>query len=171
MIIYPIAEQLERLMDSFIDFETGELTVSEEEMQQQIEQLQMDFDTKIVDLRNEYINRIGEAKAIKEERARLEIRQKRAEDSAERLKRWIAYLLKGEKFQKEVCKISYRASEEVVFDNDNPDQFVEWAEKSAPDLLSYKKPEPRKSEIKKAIKAGQAVEFAHIQSKQNVQIK
>jgi len=170
-MIYPIAEQLEQLMESFTDPETGELIASEEEMQTAIEQLQLDFDAKIVDLRNEYINRISEAEAIKAERAKLMIRQKRAEESAERMKRWLAWLLKGEKFQKDACTISYRASEEVVFDDDNSDQFIEWAEENAPELLTYKKPEPKKMDIKKAIKAGKVVEFAHIQSKNNVQIK
>ena len=33
MQIYPIAESLERLMESFIDPDTGELTATEEEMQ------------------------------------------------------------------------------------------------------------------------------------------
>ena len=170
-MIYPIAEQLEQLMESFTDPETGELIASEEEMQTAIEQLQIDFDAKIVDLRNENINRISEAEAIKAERAKLMIRQKRAEESAERLKRWLAWLLKGEKFQKDACKISYRASEEVVYDDGNADQFIEWAEKNAPELLTYKKPEPKKMDIKKAIKAGKVIEFAHIQSKNNVQIK
>ena len=72
-MIYPIAEQLEQLMESFTDPETGELIASEEEMQTAIEQLQIDFDAKIVDLRNEYINRISEAEAIKAERAKLMI--------------------------------------------------------------------------------------------------
>ena len=41
-MIYPIAEQLEQLMESFVDPETGELIASEEEMQTAIEQLQID---------------------------------------------------------------------------------------------------------------------------------
>ena len=61
MQIYPIAESLERLMESFIDPDTGELTATEEEMQAAIEQMQMDFDEKIIELRNEYINLTAEA--------------------------------------------------------------------------------------------------------------
>ena len=170
-MIYPIAEQLEQLMESFVDPETGELIASEEEMQTAVEQLQLDFDAKIIDLRNEYINRISEAEAIKAERAKLMIRQKRAEESAERLKRWLAWLLKGEKFKEGACTISYRASEEVVFDDDNSDQFIEWAAEHAPELLTYKKPEPKKADIKKAIKAGKVIEFAIIKTKKNLIIK
>ena len=176
MQIYPIAESLERLMESFIDPDTGELTATEEEMQAAIEQMQMDFDEKIIELRNEYINLTAEAEAIKNERAKLEIRQKRAEDAADRLKRWLAYLLKGEKFNLGACKISYRKSEEVVFEKDEngkekTEQFVLWADKNFPSLLSYQKPKPNKTEIKKALDAGQKVDFAKIQSRQNIQVK
>lgn len=171
MKIYPVNEQLEMLMESFIDPDTGEITVTEEEMQAAIEQMQMDFEDKIVELRNEYINLSAEAKAIKAEKEKLAIRQKRAEDAAERLKRWLAYLLKGEKFQKDACTISYRRSEEVKYDNDDPEKFVLWADKNFPSLLNYKQPEPSRTEIKKAIKAGLQVDFAHIESKNNIQIK
>lgn len=171
MIIYPISESLEMLLDSFADPETGELTASEEEMQAAIEQMQMDFDEKIIELRNEYINLKSEAEALKVEKTKLAKRQQRAEDQADRMKRWIAWLLKGEKFQKDVVKISYRASEEVKFDNDDPQKFVEWADKNFPSLLSYKQPEPSKTEIKKAIKAGLEIDFAHIENKKNIQIK
>lgn len=169
MVIYPITEQLEMLMESFTDSDTGEITATEEEMQTAIEQLQLDFDSKIVDLRNEYINRVSEAEAIKTERAKLTIRQKRAEESADRLKRWIAYLLKGEKFQKDAVRISYRHSDEVKYDDE--EKFILWADKNFPSLLKYKDPEPSKSEIKKAIKAGMKVDFAYIEQKNNIQIK
>ena len=167
MKIYPINEQLEMLIASFVDPETGEVTASEEEMQAAIEQAQMDFDDKIVDLRNEYINRMTEAAAFQKEKLRLADEQKRAERSAERVKRWIAYLLKGEKFQKDYVKIRYIRSEEVNVD----DGFVAWAKENFPSLLSQKDPEPNKTEIKKAIKAGLELEHASINQKKNIQIK
>lgn len=171
MVIYPINEQLERLMGSFIDPETGELLATEEEMRESIEQLQMDFDEKIVELRNEYINLTAEAEALKREKTKLTERQKRAENQAERLKRWLAWLLKGEKFQNGVARISYRRSEEVTFENDDPAAFIEWADEYFPSLLTYKQPEPSKTEIKKAIKAGMEVDFARLETKNNIQIK
>ena len=170
MNIYPISEQIERLMESFIDPETGEITATEEEMQTAIEQAQLDFDAKIADLRNAYINLTAEAEAIQAEKLKLAVRQKRAEESAARLKRWLAYLLHGEKYQKDAVKISYRASEEVKFEDDDPQKFVLWADKNFPSLLKYKAPEPSKSEIKKAIKAGLKVDFARIEKKSNIQI-
>ena len=171
MKIYPVNEQIEELIASSIDEESGELLIPDEELQKKIEEIQIDFDDKIVDLRNEYINLTAEAEALKAEKQKLALRQSRAEKQAERLKRWIAWLLKGEKFQKDAVRISYRRSEEVVFDDDNQRQFIEWADKNFPSLLSYKQPEPSKTEIKKAIKDGLEVSFAHIESKNNVQIK
>lgn len=170
-MIYPISETLEQLMLSFVDPETGELTATEEEMQSAIEQAKIDFDEKIVELRNEYINLTYEAEDLKKEKMKLEKRQKRAEDQADRLKRWIAYLLKGEKFQKDAVKISYRSSEEVRYKEDDPEKFVLWADKNFPSLLSYKQPVPNKTEIKKAIKAGMEVDFAYIEKKNNIQVR
>ena len=179
-MIYPVSESLERLMDSFVDGETGELLewwrdpetgkiypMSDELMESMIEKMQMDFEDKICDLRNQYINLTAEAEALKAEKAKLAKRQKAAENQAERAKRFIAWLLKGEKFQKDTVKISYRRSEEVVPE----DGFIEWAEINHPELLKYSDPEPRKADIKAAIKNGMAIEHAHIETKNNIQVK
>ena len=170
-MIYPINEALERLMESFVDEETGEITATEEEMNAAIDQLQMEFDDKIVELRNQYINLQAEADAIKAEKMKLADRQKKAEEKAERTKRLLAYLLKGEKFQKDAVRISYRKSDEVKFDNDDQEKFVLWADKNFPSLLKYSAPVPKKDDIKKAIKAGMEVDFAHIESKNNILVK
>ena len=183
-MIYPINESLERLMESFVDEETGELKeewidpatgisyeLTEDIMNAVIEQLQMDFDDKIVGLRNDYINATAEVDAIAAEIKKLQKRKKAAENRSEQRKRWIAYLLKGEKFQKDACTISYRKSDEIRFDDDDPQKFVEWAKRNHPELLTQKEPEPSKTEIKKAIKAGMDVDFAHIETKNNIQIK
>lgn len=183
-MIYPINESLERLMESFTDPETGELKeewidpetgevypLTEDLMNTLVEMFQMEFDEKIVELRNQYINLTAEAEAIKAEKMKLADRQKKAEDRAERTKRWLAYLLKGEKFQKDAVRISYRRSEEVKFDNDDPEKFVLWADKNFPSLLKYADPVPKKDDIKKAIKAGMEVDFAHIEPKNNILVK
>lgn len=166
-MIYPINQQIEELLNSFIDEETGELTCTEEEMQAKIETLQMEFNEKIVQLRNKYINCQSEAEALKKEKMKLAARQTAAEKEAERAKRFIAWLLKGEKFQDGAVKISYRKSEEVVAD----DGFIEWASVNAPGLLNFKAPEPRKADIKAALKAGHFIEHVSLVEKQNVQVK
>ncbi|MBR0161921.1 MAG: siphovirus Gp157 family protein [Oscillospiraceae bacterium] len=166
-MIYPISEQLERLMESFADPETGEISVSEEEMQAAVEQLQMDFEEKIVELRNAYINRAAEAAAIKAEKMKLAERQARAEKASERLKRWLAHLLQGERFEKDAVRISYRRSDEVVVE----EGFVDWAKDNFPSLLHYRAPEPSKTDIKMALKAGLSVDHAHLETRNHIQVK
>ena len=165
-MIYPIAEMMERFFASLVNEETGEVTMSEEEMQTALDALQMEFDDKIVELRNEVINLTAEAEALKAEKAKLDARKKVAENGAERAKRFLAYLLKGEKFEKGVCKISYRKSEEVVYDDD----FIEWAYENNPGLLKIV-PEVRKQDVKNALKSGQAIEHCYIKQNSNIQVK
>ena len=164
---YPIAEMMERFFASLVDEETGEVTMSEEEMQTALDALQMEFDDKIVELRNEVINLTAEAEALKAEKAKLDARKKVAENGAERAKRFLAYLLKGEKFEKGVCKISYRRSEGIVIEDRS--QLVEWAKQNATEYL--KEPKLRDGDIKNAIKKGTAIPFAHIEDRRSIQVK
>ena len=167
MIIYPISEAIENLLASAVDEETGEVLLTEEELQEQLERLQIDFDQKIVELRNAYINLTAEAAALKAEKLNLAERQSKAEKAAERTKRFLAYLLKGEKFQSGVCKIGWRKSEELVCD----DGFVEWASEHCPYYLNFRQPEPRKADLKQAIKQGTKFQFVSLVEKNNIQIK
>lgn len=197
MTIYPIDEQIERIFANYTDEETGELKkyiigptgyprevpLSEQEeaaaaglsyeyldteamMQQELEEAQINFDTMIHSLRNEVINKASDAAALKAEKLKLSRRQQIAENASERAKRFLAYLLKGEKYDDGVCKISYRKSENVVIDDD----FVEWASVNAPGLLKVE-PEPRKADIKAAIKRGTMFDHAHLEIKNNIQVK
>lgn len=165
--LYPINQSIEDLIASSIDEETGELTLSDEEMAAEMARLQMEFDEGITELRNEFINLSAYAEALKNEKQSLARRQRIAEAQAERTKRFLAYLLKGEKYQNGTVSISYRKSQEVVCD----DEFVEWAAVYAPGLLSFKAPEPRKADIKAAMKRGQAFEHCHLETRNNIQVK
>lgn len=170
-MIYPLDQQIENLMYTFMDEETGELKCTEEEMTEAIAQLEMDFDKKILGLRNSFLETelaakmVGaEAKALRDEAANVQKRANSLQNKADRIKRFIAFLLKGEKFEKDGAKITYRKSEECVID----DRFVEWAKAMAPDLL---KTEPKKADIKAALKNGTELEYAHIEEKRSIQIK
>ena len=171
-MLYPINEQIDALLASFVDEETGELTCSEEEMQQQIEALQLSFDEKIKALRNSYLADKLSAELVSAEASALWKAQqekskqaKAIENRAERTRRFIGYLLHGEKFDKDGVRISYRKSEITVIE----DGFVEWAKTYAPALLKY--PEVRRQDVMTALKNGAALEFAHIEEKRNVQVK
>ena len=171
-MIYPLDQQIENLFYTFVDEETGELKCSEEEMQEAVAQLEMDFDKKIVALRNSFLETelnakrvAAEAKTLRDEAANVQKRANALTNRAERIKRFIAYLLQGEKFDKDGVKISYRKSEETVLD----DSFTEWAIENAPALLKW---EPRKTDVKEAIKSGLYEDIpAHIEERRNIQIK
>lgn len=179
-MIYPIDKMIADLLDSFTDSETGEikqewidpetgevLELTEQVMNEQIDKLNMSFDAKIEQLRNEYKNKVAEAEAIKTEKMRLAKRQTSCEDSAERIKRFLAFLTQGQKYQNGAVNISYRKSSSVVVD----DGFIEWASENARELLKFAEPEPRKSDIANAIKAGAVFEYARIEQKNNIVIK
>lgn len=170
-MIYQLDIQIEMLMASFIDEETGEINCTEEEMQKAIEELGMEFDKKILALRNSYLDTMlkakmvaAEAKVLRDEAAGKQKTANALENKAERTKRFIAWLLKGEKFDKDGAKISYRKSEECVLD----DKFLVWAKSNRPELLDMK---VKKADVKNAIKAGDKLPYAHIEERSNIQIK
>lgn len=167
MKIYPISQMVEDLLAAYTDEETGEITATEEELAERMDALNIDFDQRIRDLRNEYINVMSEAAAIKNEKMRLAERQRIAEKKADWLKRYIAYLTQGEFYQKDDVRISYRKSEETVIE----DGFISWALTYYPGLLDYKDPEPNKGRIKEILKKGKQLNFAHINTKNNIIIK
>lgn len=170
-MIYPKNEMIEKLFESAIDEESGELTISEEELAEKLNAIEMEFDDKIKALRNSYLDDMMDAKCIQAEASALwklqqetSKRAKAKENRAERTKRFIAWLLKGEKFDKDGVKISYRKTDSTVID----DGFIEWAMKNAPEFL---RTEVKAADVKAAIKSGEVFEFAHIEQKQNIQIK
>ena len=178
MVIYPIDEQLDKLMASFCDEETGEVKefytmdngatvpLTEELMMSMICNVQMEFADTIKNLRNKYINLNAEAEAIKAEKMALAKRQKQAEDSADRTKRFLAYLTHGEKYTDGVVKISYRKSEGLVIDD--KEELLKWAIDNKKFL---KQPELAEGEIKRAIKNGEIIPFAHVEERRNIQVK
>ena len=166
-MIYPVGEQIAQFFSEITDIETGEILLSEEEIDKRLMEINLGFDEKIVQLRNAYVNSVAEAEALKTEKMKLEKRQKVAEHAAERTKGFLAYLLQGEPFQNGVCKIGWRKSEEVVCD----EEFVEWAKEYADDYLKYSDPVPKKKDILFAMKSGVEFEHVTIQKKNNIQVK
>lgn len=170
-MIYPLDQQIENLFYTFLDEETGELKCSEEEMTEAIAQLEMDFDKKILALRNSYLETelnakrvAAEAKTLRDEATNVQKRATSLQNRADRIKRFIAYLLKGEKFDKDGAKITYRKSEECVID----ETFLVWAKTNRPEFLTMT---PKKADIKAALKNGEHLRYAHIEERSNIQIK
>ena len=106
---------------------------------------------------------LAEAEAIKEEKRKLEIRQRQKERLAESLKRYLDYVLAGQKFSSPRVAISFRnvVNGKTVIDD--------------PTLIpmAFQKvvTEPIKSEISKAIKAGMDVPGAHLEDSHSVIVR
>lgn len=155
--------EIDAAIVALVDDETGEITD-----EQAFDALQMERDAKVENIGLFYKNLTAEAKAIKEEEAALAARRKAAENKAERLKNLLAYALHGQKFSTPRLKVSYRKSQTVEL----ADGFTAWAEKNAPDLLTYSEPKPSKTAIKDAIKAGSVPEgVATIETHENISVK
>lgn len=166
MIYQLLDERITQALNDAYDPETGELLIPEEELFAKIRDIEEDHDRLLDTIASEMKNLYAEAAAVKGEKMALADRQSRLEKKAERLKRLLAWLLQGETWKNARHAISYRKSAELVID----DGFVEWAEAFAPGLLRITE-EPRKDEIKRAIKEGKYFDLAHIEEKQNIQVK
>lgn len=147
---------------SLVDMETGEI-----EDEKRYDELQMERSKKIENTGCLYKNLVAEAKAMKEEEAKLAQRRKVVENKAERIKNLLVYALRGEKFESPRLRCSYRKAKSVQVD----DSFVAWAQEHADDLLTFKEPTPNRTAIKEALADGREVEHAEIVTNESLQVK
>ena len=141
-----------------IDEETGEVLNAEE-----LDNLQMEREKKIENVGLWYKNLVAEAEMIKAEKNAMAERQKRIENKAESLKKYLAYALNGEKFEKPRVAMSFRKSKSVnILDEASLDD--KWC-----NISVVRKPD--KTAIKKAIDGGEEVKGAEIVEKLNISIK
>ena len=171
-MVYPKNEMIEQVLAQAMDAETGELLLTDEELAERLAAVELEFDDKIKALRNSYLADkliaecvAAEASAIYRAQQETSKRAKSIENRAERTKRFIAYLLKGEKFEKDGVRISYITRQETVID----DGFLDWAIHNAPGLLND--PTIRKKDLTDALKAGEHIECARLEPKKYVQVK
>ena len=141
-----------------IDLETGEVIDIDK-----LNELQLEREVKIENVACWIKDLKAEAEAIKAEKQALAERQKVAENKAESLKKWLAYALNGEKFSTARCSVSFRNTESVEV---TPEGLENLMRGGNDELLTYKAPEPNKTAIKQAIKAGLNVQG--VQLVQNV---
>lgn len=157
MNIWQIDEQMQQLVDP----ETGELLDCEA-----FAALAMERDKKIENAACWAVNCAAEAKAIREQEKVLAERRKEIERRADRLKEYVQSALDGASFSTDRVSVSFRKSSSVEVDPD----FIAWAMTHAPDLLTYKTPEPNKTEIKKYLKENE-LEFARVAESRSMTIK
>ena len=154
--LYELVKEIEDF-EFIIDDETGEILNADE-----LDNLQMERQTKIEQLCLWRKNLLSDADAYKNEKESFAKKEKAARNKAESLKEYIEYTLGGEKFKTDRVTVSYRRSEVVecsnIFDVDD-------------DYLTYKDPVLNKTKIKEAIKSGINVKGAHLVERNNIQIR
>lgn len=149
--------EIENEILNCVDMETGEIVDIEK-----LESLQMERDQKIENIGCWIKNLLADAKALKEEKDNLAIRQKSAENKAASLKAYLSNYLNGEKFKTAKVAISYRKSDSVDIAEGAviPEEY-----------LKYSDPTPDKIGLKAALKAGEEFPGISIVTSSNIQIK
>lgn len=158
MSIYEIDDSIM----SLVDMETGEI-----DDEKRFDELQMERAKKVESIGCFYKNLVAEAKAMKDEEAKLAQRRKAVENKAGRIKSLLTYALRGEKFESPRLRCSYRKAKSVQLD----DSFIDWAREHADDLLTFKEPTPNLTAIKAAIADGREIEHAEIVTNESLQVK
>ena len=154
--LYDLAREIEDF-EFEVDEETGEILNAED-----LDNLELEKNEKIEQLCLYIKNLKSDAAAYKAEKDSFAKKQKAAENKAESIKNYIAYILAGEKFKTDRVTVSYRKSEQVeCLDMSLVDD----------DYLRFEEPELNKTKIKKALKEGIKVGGCMLVEKQNMQIR
>lgn len=154
--LYDLVREIEDF-DFEIDEETGEILNAND-----LDNLELEKNEKIEQLCLWIKNLKSDAAAYKAEKDSFAKKQKAAENKAESIKNYIAYILAGENFKTDRVTVSYRRSEQV----ECPDMSL-----VDDDYLRFKEPELDKTKIKKALKDGIKVGGCMLVERQNMQIK
>ena len=152
--LYEINQQL---LDT-MDLDTGEIIDTEK-----FDELQLERNEKLENVALWYKNLLSEAAAYKAEKNVFAEKQKRAEAKADSLKKYLDSALNGSKFETVKVNVSYRKSTsvEVVDQTLIPEQYLRTVTTVAPD----------KTEIAKALNAGEEIEGATLVERNNIQVK
>lgn len=153
MNLYRIDEEIMNCVDT----ETGEIVDCE-----RLDALQMERNVKIENIACWIKNLRSDAEALKAEEQALAGRRKAAENKVDALKKYLSGYLAGQKFSTAKVAVSFRATSSVYITDLSvlPEQY-----------LRYRDPEPDKTAIKNAIKAGETVAGAEIIAGQSISIK
>lgn len=138
-----------------MDDETGEIL--NEEL---LDELMIAEEEKIENIALWIKNLRADAAALKEEKKAFDKRIKSAESKEKSLTKYLQSYLQNKPFESNKVKISYRKSQsvEIAVGTVLPAEYLK---------VSY---EPKKDEIKKAIKEGKVIEGCSIIDNNNIQI-
>lgn len=164
--LYQLKAQYEDALNALIasaDEETGEVDLDIAAM---LDKIEGELVEKAQSTAAIYKTLNNNSAIIDGEIKRLQALKKRYDNAAGNVKDYLAYsLLNGntERIDGIIATISFRKSEEIVIDDADilPRDCVRVKTETAPDKVA----------IKKAIKAGTDIPGAHLETKQNIQIK
>lgn len=154
MTIHEINSELENC----INYETGEVDY------EKMKELQMEKGKKIESIALWIKDLNAESEAIKNEMRSLSERAEQKEKKAISLKKYLSYILAGQKFETPKVDISYRKSISVnVVDESiiTDERFIRVKESRTIDKLA----------LKEALKSGEQIQGAELVESQNIQIK
>jgi hypothetical protein len=163
MRLYDINKDIENTIEDMfinVDEETGEV---KQEYVDRLNELQIQKEEKLENIGCYIKNLNAEIKAIKAEEDTLKERRKVLENKSDRVKKYVASILNGEKFESAKVVFSFRKSDEVNIVDESliPDEY----------MRTTTKIEPNKDAIKKAIKEGKEVRGAFLVDKNNMSVK
>lgn len=161
MRLYEINAELEALLEQ-VDPETGELTCDLEAL----EALSMARNEKLENLALAVKNYESDAAQIRAEEKALAERRRALENKAERARAFLQESLAGETIKTARVAVSYRKSKAVELDP----EFLTWAMEHAK-YLRYKDPEPDKTALTAALKAGESIPGAELVEHVSMTIK
>jgi Siphovirus Gp157. len=161
MNLYEINSQIENF-EFKIDEETGEVLNMNE-----LNELKMSKDEKIENIALWIKNLKSDEKALDDEIKTLQARKKAKKSKIDNLSSYLESVLNGSKFDKTRVSISFRKSSSVVIDDEKG--FIDVF--SETDMVSQTvKMSINKKAVKEYLKDNISA-YAHIEEKQNIQIK
>lgn len=163
MTIYDIDARIAEIL-SRTDPETGELP---EDAFDELAALTESRETKIDNAACMVLDLLADAKKIREQERALSERRQSLEKRAERIKAYIEHATDGEPFSSPRVQVKYTKSKTVEIDED---RFWYWCV-DHPEFARRKAPEPDKTAIKNALKAGEIIPGAELVEHINMTIK
>ena len=152
MTLYEIDQAILECLDE----ETGEIIDLE-----RLSELNMEREKKISNVACWIKDLKAEAEALKIEKQNLAKRQQTCENKVESLKRWLAIALNGAKYKDSKCSVGYRKSTSVNFG-------INFDFNTLPEDLKKVTVEPKKNEIKAAIKDGLQIDGVTLEETNNI---
>lgn len=167
MNIYNIDYRIQQVFDNAdFDEETGEIQLTDAQIQE-LQNLGLQRE-QIIEETCRYILNLEALQASLSERIKaLTERRDKVKKKVASYKSKIAEMLNGQPRDYIDFQVKFTKSKSTVVEP----EFIKWALDNARDLLTFKDPEPNKTQIKARINSGENIPYASIKDNSNMQIK